>query len=46
MNKVPLTVSGADKLRNELQQLKTVDRPRIIEAISTAREHGLSLIHI
>ena len=40
MNKVPLTVSGADKLRNELQQLKTVDRPRIIEAISTAREHG------
>jgi transcription elongation factor GreA len=40
MNKVPLTVRGADKLRNELQQLKTVDRPRIIEAISTAREHG------
>jgi len=40
MNKVPLTVRGADKLRAELQQLKTVDRPRIIAAISTAREHG------
>ena len=40
MNKVPLTVRGADKLRTELQQLKTVDRPRIIAAISTAREHG------
>ena len=40
MNKVPLTVRGADKLRAELQQLKTVDRPRIIAAIATAREHG------
>ena len=40
MNKVPLTVGGADKLRTELQQLKTVDRPRVIEAIATAREHG------
>ncbi len=40
MNKVPLTVRGAEKLRAELQQLKTVDRPRIIAAISTAREHG------
>lgn len=40
MNKVPLTVRGADKLRAELQQLKAVDRPRIIAAISTAREHG------
>ena len=40
MNKGPLTVRGADKLRAELQQLKTVDRPRIIAAISTAREHG------
>ena len=40
MNKVPLTVRGAQKLREELQQLKTVDRPTVIEAIATAREHG------
>ena len=40
MNKVPLTVKGAQKLREELQQLKTVDRPTVIEAIATAREHG------
>ena len=40
MNKVPLTVRGAQKLRDELQQLKTVDRPKVIDAIATAREHG------
>lgn len=40
MNKVPLTVQGAQKLRDELQQLKTVERPTVIEAIATAREHG------
>ena len=40
MSKVPLTVRGAKKLREELQQLKTVDRPTVIEAIATAREHG------
>ncbi len=40
MNKVPLTARGAKKLRDELQQLKTVDRPRVIDAIATAREHG------
>ena len=40
MNKVPLTTRGAQKLRDELQQLKTIDRPRVIEAIATAREHG------
>ncbi len=40
MNKVPLTKRGADKLRKELQQLKTVDRPRIIAAIAEARAHG------
>ena len=40
MNKIPLTKRGADQLRAELQQLKTTDRPRIIEAIATAREHG------
>lgn len=40
MNKTPLTTSGAEKLRAELQQLKTVDRPKVIEAIAEAREHG------
>lgn len=40
MNKVPITVRGAQKLQDELLQLKTVDRPRVIDDIATAREHG------
>ncbi len=40
MNKVPLTVIGAEKLRTELDELKSVIRPRIIAAIASAREHG------
>ena len=40
MDKVPLTVTGADKLKAELEELKTVVRPRIVEAIATARAHG------
>ncbi len=40
MNKVPLTKRGAEKLRKELQHLKTVERPRIIAAIAEARAHG------
>ncbi|MDD4914960.1 MAG: transcription elongation factor GreA [Methylococcales bacterium] len=40
MVKVPLTVVGANKLRAELEELKTVVRPRIIQAIAEAREHG------
>ncbi len=40
MNKVPLTVKGAEKLREELRELKTVARPRVIQAIADAREHG------
>jgi transcription elongation factor GreA len=40
MNKVPLTVAGAEKLREELEELKSVTRPRIIKAIAVAREHG------
>src|SRR3989344_2557965 len=40
MNKVPLTVIGAVKLKEELQRLKSVERPRIIAAISEARSHG------
>lgn len=40
MTKVPMTVEGADALRAELDDLKKVQRPRIIEAIAEAREHG------
>ena len=40
MNKVPLTVKGAEKLRAELEELKSVVRPRIIASIATARAHG------
>jgi transcription elongation factor GreA len=40
MSKVPLTVSGAEKLRVELHNLKTVERPNVIAAIAEARSHG------
>jgi len=40
MSKVPLTVNGAEKLRIELHQLKTVERPSVIAAIAEARSHG------
>ena len=40
MQKVPLTVVGAELLRGELNQLKTVDRPSIVQAIAEARAHG------
>jgi transcription elongation factor GreA len=40
MSKVPLTARGAEKLRAELEQLKRVERPKIIEAIAEARAHG------
>lgn len=38
--KVPMTIAGAEKLREELLQLKTVARPQIIAAIAEARAHG------
>ena len=38
--KVPITARGAEKLREELARLKTVERPRIIAAIAEARAHG------
>jgi len=40
MQKHPMTKIGAEALRIELNRLKSIDRPRIIEAIATAREHG------
>jgi transcription elongation factor GreA len=40
MTKSPMTVLGAEKLRQELQELKNVKRPQIIQAIAEARAHG------
>lgn len=40
MKKTPMTVSGAEQLKVELHRLKTVERPRIIQAIAEARAHG------
>ena len=40
MSKVPMTVSGERLLRDELDRLKRVERPRIVAAIAEAREHG------
>ncbi|WP_087718615.1 transcription elongation factor GreA [Salinicola salarius] len=40
MNKVPMTVHGEQALRQELEQLKGVERPRVISDIAEAREHG------
>lgn len=40
MNKVPMTVRGADLLREELKRLKSKDRPTVIKAIAEARAHG------
>ncbi len=39
-NATPMTVAGAEQLRAELQELKTVARPRVIAAIAEARAHG------
>jgi transcription elongation factor GreA len=40
MTRKPLTSKGVDRLREEVRRLKTVDRPRIIQAIAEARAHG------
>ena len=40
MSKHPMTVQGAQALQAELQHLKTVVRPSIVEAVATARAHG------
>ncbi len=40
MSKIPVTTKGAELLREELKQRKTIDRPRIVEAIAEARAHG------
>ena len=40
MATIPLTKRGAEKLKEELQRLKTQDRPAVIAAIAEARSHG------
>lgn len=40
MSTIPMTAKGAERLREELSRLKSEDRPRIIQAIAEAREHG------
>ena len=40
MPSIPITARGAEKLRAELQRLKAVDRPTVIQAIRDAREKG------
>ena len=40
MRRAPMTAKGAERLRGELERLKSVDRPRVIAAIAEARAHG------
>ena len=40
MSAIPLTVRGAERLQEELQRLKTVERPAVINAIAEARAQG------
>jgi len=40
MEKVPMTPAGHETLMEEIKRLKSVERPRIIEAITEARKHG------
>ena len=40
MNKEPITTKGLEKLKKELEELKNIKRPKIIEAIAEARGHG------
>lgn len=40
MEKFPITSEGFERLKEEIQHLKTVERPNVIQAIAVAREHG------
>ena len=40
MNKEPITISGLKNLKSELEDLKNVQRPKVVEAIAEARSHG------
>ena len=40
MDKIPFTLPGLENIKSELNNLKKEERPQVIKAISTAREHG------
>ncbi len=40
MNRMPMTAEGAERLRRQLDELKSVERPRVIQALAEARAHG------
>ena len=40
MSKEPITIEGLEKLKKELEQLKNIERPRVVNAIAEARSHG------
>tara|TARA_B100000029_G_scaffold498965_1_gene568646 strand:+ start:1791 stop:2267 length:477 start_codon:yes stop_codon:yes gene_type:complete len=40
MDKEPITLQGLEKIKKELEELKTIKRPKIVEAIAEARSHG------
>ena len=40
MDKIPITVKGLENLKSELEDLKNVQRPKVVEAIAEARSHG------
>ena len=40
MKKIPMTIEGAKRLKAELHKLKTVERPKVIQALAEARSHG------
>ena len=40
MDKEPLTITGLQNLKKELDNLKNVQRPKVVEAIAEARSHG------
>jgi len=40
MEKEPITINGLEKIKKELQELKSIKRPKIVAAIAEARAHG------
>ena len=40
MDKEPITKDGLEKLKKELENLKNIERPKVVDAISEARSHG------
>ena len=40
MEKEPITITGLEKLKSELDKLKNIERPKVVAAIAEARSHG------